>query len=165
MKLQCYLSRFLFSVWSMTSALAVVVFVAHFTARLIPHIAGGGFARDIAPFAHFPVHGARVGVQSGEKGHKSVTQFLDDVGAILRELPADAYETGLAELHSGKLHVSIASPLAHARGPGHLGSVRNEKTAHVWLWQTLLIRSPLAEFLLSRVGNPPKVAAALHESK
>lgn len=91
--------------------------MAHFIVRLIPHIAGGDFANDVAPRAYVPEHGARVGVQSGEKDYKGVTQFLDEVGATLRELPADSYQSGLADLHSGKLDVSKHSGMASRTCP------------------------------------------------
>lgn len=57
----------------------------------------------------FSFHGARVGVESGDKDHRSVSKFVDDLEGTLQELPSDAYETGLADLHSGKLDVRKAS--------------------------------------------------------
>jgi len=57
----------------------------------------------------FPFHGARVGVQSGDKDHSAVTKFVDDLEGTLQELPSDAYQTGLADLHSRKLDVRKAN--------------------------------------------------------
>ena len=57
----------------------------------------------------FSFHGARMGVQSEDKDHSAVTKFVDELKVTLQELPSDAYQTGLADLHSLKLDVRKAN--------------------------------------------------------
>ena len=89
----------------------LIIFAAHFIVRLIPHM--GVCAHEVAQLEDFgeafSFHGARVGVQSGDKDHSAVTKFVDELKGTLQELPSDAYQTGLADLHSRKLDVRKAN--------------------------------------------------------